>query len=103
MRTQKTPPNLHHETWLIRVANLLKTLEEGLNYVKGLNRWIVQGAPVPRWTRQFRGPIRDLVPALRCLSHLSNLIKDPPEFWLRNKAHGSIRIQKGQQTPGPSM
>jgi hypothetical protein len=27
---------------------------------------------------------------------LSEFLKDPPELWLRNEAHGSIRIQEGQ-------
>ena len=31
-------------------------------------------------------------------AHLPDFTKDAPEFWLRSKAHGSIRAQEGQPT-----
>jgi hypothetical protein len=45
--------------------------------------------PIPATRRGFN--------TLRCRPHPPDFIEDLPEIWLRNKAHGSIRVQEGQR------
>jgi hypothetical protein len=99
---KKLPTKLQRETMLRSEPREL-LLARGLSLGNRLitSKVVIDGckeAPATSWgTRGSFGQIsRALVPTLRCHPHLPDLIKNPPEFRLRNKAHGSIRIQEGQ-------